>query len=229
MQRSPPTPAANGLLRQQHRRQRGVHHQRRRHRRHSGLGTFPDGGGGPPCDRDDSRLNRGRGNLLPGSKTLTVGSNNLSTLQSAEPSKTAARAAGTGGSLVKVGTGTLTLSGENTYTGMTTISQGAINLTGQLLSPCQREGERNPGQYRKRWLNTVTNAGTVAPGLGLPAGQFGALDRQQLRGRRRHNGHEHVPRHRQLALGQAHHQRRHCHGHIHRCESPMRAAPAPRR
>ena len=61
----------------------------------------------------------GRYNL--GSKQLTVGSNNSST-------EVSGLIEGSGGSLVKVGTGTLTLSGTNTYTGGTTISGGTLQL-----------------------------------------------------------------------------------------------------
>ena len=139
----------------------------------SGLGTFPDGGGGPPATGMTAGSIAGAGTYFLGSKTLTVGSNNLNTTVSGTI-EDGGSSAGTGGSLVKVGTGTLTLSGANTYTGMTTISQGAINLTGQLLSPVSVEASGTLGSTGTV-LNTVTNAGTVAPGLGLPAGQFGAL------------------------------------------------------
>ena len=84
------------------------------------------------------------------------------------------RRAGTGGSLVKVGTGALTLSGANTYTGLTTISEGAINLTGSLLSAVSVEASGTLGSTGTVF-NTVTNAGTVVPGFGLPEAQFGAL------------------------------------------------------
>jgi autotransporter-associated beta strand protein len=57
----------------------------------------------------------GAGTFSLGSNQLTVGSNNLSTTVSGV-------IRGTGGSLVKVGSGTLTLSGTNSYTGPTTVS-----------------------------------------------------------------------------------------------------------
>jgi hypothetical protein len=56
---------------------------------------------------------QGAGNYLLGSKTLTVGSNNLSTMVAGVISD----GGGTGGALTKVGTGTLTVTGINTYTG----------------------------------------------------------------------------------------------------------------
>jgi len=63
----------------------------------------------------------GAGNYVIGNKQFTVGSNNLSTEASGVIS-------GTGGSLVKTGAGTLTLSGVNTYSGGTTISGGTLQL-----------------------------------------------------------------------------------------------------
>jgi T5SS/PEP-CTERM-associated repeat protein/autotransporter-associated beta strand protein len=62
----------------------------------------------------------GSGNVTLGSGTLTPGVNNTSTTFSGVMS-------GTGG-LTKVGTGVLTLSGNNTYTGATTISGGTLRL-----------------------------------------------------------------------------------------------------
>ena len=109
----------------------------------------------------------GAGSFALGSNQLTVGSNNLSTEVSGVIS-------GVGGSLVKVGTGTLTLSGANIYTGQTTITEGAINLTGSLLSPVSVEPAGTLGSTGTVF-NTVTNAGTVAPGFQLPETVFGAL------------------------------------------------------
>ncbi|MCS3927947.1 autotransporter-associated beta strand protein [Bradyrhizobium elkanii] len=69
----------------------------------------------------------GAGNyILPG-KTLTVGSNDLSTGVSGV-------IVGAGGSLVKTGSGTLTLSGTNTYTGTTTVNAGSLLVNGSIAS-----------------------------------------------------------------------------------------------
>ncbi len=69
----------------------------------------------------------GAGNYNLGSINLTVGSSNLNT----EVSGVIADGGffgGSGASLTKVGTGTLTLSGANTYTGGTTISAGTLQI-----------------------------------------------------------------------------------------------------
>ena len=70
----------------------------------------------------------GAGQYLLGSKRLTVGSNNLSTTVSGTIND-GGGSGGVGGSLVKVGTGTLILSGANGYTGGTTISGGTVQVT----------------------------------------------------------------------------------------------------
>ncbi len=64
----------------------------------------------------------GAGNYVLGANTLTTGSLNTSTQVDGIIS-------GTGG-LTKVGTGTLTLAGINTYTGATTISAGTLAISG---------------------------------------------------------------------------------------------------
>ncbi|MBR0791461.1 autotransporter domain-containing protein [Bradyrhizobium manausense] len=65
----------------------------------------------------------GAGNYVLGANTLTTGSLNTSTQVDGVIS-------GTGGGLTKVGTGTLTLTNVNTYTGATTISAGTLALSG---------------------------------------------------------------------------------------------------
>ena len=85
----------------------------------SGLGTFPDGGSGPNVPGMTAGSIEGAGTYNLGSKELTVGSNNLSTTVSG-------LIEGNGGSLVKVGTGTLTLTDNNTYSGGTTIQDGTL-------------------------------------------------------------------------------------------------------
>ena len=72
----------------------------------------------------------GGGSVTLGSRNLTIGTNNLSTIFGGT---IVDGTNGTGGSLSKIGTGTLTLSGANTYTGATTVSSGvllATNTTG---------------------------------------------------------------------------------------------------
>ena len=65
----------------------------------------------------------GAGSYILGSKSLTVGGNNLSTTVSGPIT-------GDSGSLIKTGTGTLTLSGANTYTGGTTLNGGSLGVGG---------------------------------------------------------------------------------------------------
>ena len=67
----------------------------------------------------------GAGVYKLGSKQLTVGGNNFSTTVSGVI-EDGGQASGTGGSLIKVGTGTLTLLGDNTYSGGTTIQAGTL-------------------------------------------------------------------------------------------------------
>jgi len=70
----------------------------------------------------------GSGLVFLGARNLTVGANNLSTTFSGVIQNGGA-SGGTGGSLTKIGTGTLTLNGANTYTGGTIVNAGTLLVT----------------------------------------------------------------------------------------------------
>ena len=67
----------------------------------------------------------GDGEVFVGGRALTVGSNNASTTFSGVI-KNGGGSGGTGGSLTKIGTGTLILSQSNTYSGNTTVQGGRL-------------------------------------------------------------------------------------------------------
>jgi len=69
----------------------------------------------------------GFGDVALGNKTLRVGSLGMNAAYSGEIT-------GVGGQLVKEGLGMLTLSGDNTYSGVTTIEGGMLRITGSLAS-----------------------------------------------------------------------------------------------
>jgi len=89
---------------------------------------------GPNNDRKLSAgsLNGG-GNFSLGQNELTVGGNNFSTDVTGVIADGGV-GGGTGGSLVKTGTGTMTLSGSNTYTGATTVNGGTLAVNGSILA-----------------------------------------------------------------------------------------------
>ena len=70
----------------------------------------------------------GSGDFILGTNSLTVGGNNLSTTVSGRIVDGFGEGP-TGGSLTKVGTGTLTLSGTNTYSGPTAINGGVLSIS----------------------------------------------------------------------------------------------------
>ena len=150
----------------------------------SGLGTFPDGGSVANVPGMTAGSIAGAGTYDLGSKQLTVGSNNSSTIVSGTI-KDGGAAGGVGGSLVKVGTGTLTIDGAGTYTGGTTVSGGAL-VVGDFANPSAALSGGGPisvgsggtlGGYGGV-IGDVTNSGVIAsgsaaPGLsGSPMGAF---------------------------------------------------------
>ena len=71
----------------------------------------------------------GAGTYNLGNNQFTVGGNNLSMIVSGTIND-GGSSGGTGAWLIKEGTGTLTLSGVNTYTGLTVLNQGTILMAG---------------------------------------------------------------------------------------------------
>ena len=91
-----------------------------------------------------------------GANNLTVGTNNLSTTF-------AGTIQGMRGSLTKVGTGTLILSGNSTYTGDTKVNRGVLQVDGSTTSNTlvNRQGAlTGTGTIH----GTLSNQGTVSPG-----------------------------------------------------------------
>ena len=103
----------------------------------------------------------GEGNVFLGANNLTVGSNNLSTTFSGVI-QDGGQNGGTGGSLTKIGTGTFTLTGANTYTGDTNINRGVLQLDGSIKSNTfvnQRGRLAGTGTSM-----AITNNGRFSPG-----------------------------------------------------------------
>jgi outer membrane autotransporter protein len=126
----------------------------------------------------------GPGNFFLGANEVAVGSNNLSTTVSGVISDCGATGVAcnipgaTGGSLTKVGTGTLTLSGANTYSGPTNVNTGILEAAAtNTFSPSSAVtvasgGTLNLNGFDQTLNNGLTNAGTVqlpaSPGVSAP-------------------------------------------------------------
>jgi autotransporter-associated beta strand protein len=111
----------------------------------------------------------GSGTFFLGSKTLTVGGNNLSTTLTGSIRDGAIEGGGVGGeggSLVKAGTGGLTLNGSNSYTGPTTVQQGALIVNGSIKSSSMVTVENGAvlGGNGEVPRTIIRNGGQLAPG-----------------------------------------------------------------
>jgi len=104
------------------------------------------------------------GNVFLGAGTLAVGSNGLSTTFSGVIQDGGGNG-GTGGSLTKIGTGTLDLTGANTYTGGTTINGGVLKVDGSIRSNAFVHSGGTLAGTGTIYGNVRTfNRGTVSPG-----------------------------------------------------------------
>ena len=101
----------------------------------------------------------GAGTFTLTNHELTVGSLGTST-------EVSGAITGVGGSLVKVGTGTLTLSGVNTYTGSTTINAGELAVNGSIASSSLTTVNSGATLSGSGFVGptTINNMGTIAPG-----------------------------------------------------------------
>jgi autotransporter-associated beta strand protein len=106
----------------------------------------------------------GNGDVFLGANSLAIGSNNLNTTFSGVI-QDGGQNGGVGGSLTKIGSGTLDLTSANTYTGATTINGGVLKVDGSITSNTvvNRHGTlAGTGTV----IGNVTNnrSGTVSPG-----------------------------------------------------------------
>jgi len=107
---------------------------------------------------------QGDGDVFLGARNLTVGSNNLSTTFSGVISD-AGGVIATGGSLTKIGTGALTLSGANTYTGPTTVNAGKLIVDGSITNSATTVNSGGTlGGSGTTGSVTINNGGVLSPG-----------------------------------------------------------------
>ncbi len=104
----------------------------------------------------------GAGSTVLGANALTTGGDGTSTTFAGVIS-------GVGGSLDKIGAGTFTLSGNNTYTGPTTINGGTLVINGSIVSPITVSNGGILGGNATLGPTTIAAGGTIAPGNSIGA------------------------------------------------------------
>jgi fibronectin-binding autotransporter adhesin len=112
----------------------------------------------------------GGGGISLQGRNLTVGSNNLSTHFSGVIGEGGAF---TGGSLTKVGAGTLRLTGDHTYTGITSVLAGQLVVSGSMAGAAVVQGGILGGNGAFNGGVTVGPGGIIAPGESI--GSFSTL------------------------------------------------------
>jgi fibronectin-binding autotransporter adhesin len=90
------------------------------------------------------------------SGTVSIGNNNASTTYSGSLTGAA--------SLIKIGSGTLTLGATNTYVGPSTVNQGSLVVNSSMLSPVTVNSGGTLGGSGYLSSVTVTPSGQIAPG-----------------------------------------------------------------
>ncbi len=107
----------------------------------------------------------GGGSVRLGRNTLIVGGNGLSTTFSGVI-QDGGNNGGTGASLTKVGAGTLTLTGINTYTGATNVTAGALAVNGSIVaSPLVTVSGGQLTGTGQVGVTQVNAGGTLAPAI----------------------------------------------------------------